>query len=159
MSSPYSFLTQKVLYAGVTCLGRKQPRPDRAPPQARWPPRRGDARHPTAQRVDGCRRPRPHRLLGPPAAVPDAAWTAGNWCNGGYDGELFNEVLLPFLEAIPQDQAAEIALKSAEEVDAFLLTVPDEVVEAALARPDRPNLDRGSHREGHLDQIEKALAG
>jgi len=85
-------------------------------------------------------------------------WTAGNWCNGGYDGELFNEVLLPFLEAIPPDQAAEIALKSAEEVDAFLLTVPDEVVEAALARPDRPNLDRGSHREGHLDQIEKALA-
>ena len=86
-------------------------------------------------------------------------WTAGNWCNGGYDGELFNEVLLPFLEAIPPDQAAAIALKSAEEVDAFLLTVPDELVEAALARPDRPNLDRGSHREGHLDQIEKALAG
>ena len=86
-------------------------------------------------------------------------WTAGNWCNGGYDGELFNEVLLPFLEAIPPDQAAEIALKSAEEVDAYLLTVPDDVVAAALARPDRPNLDRGSHREGHLDQIEKALAG
>ena len=26
-------------------------------------------------------------------------WAAGDWCNGGYDGELFNEVLLPFLEA------------------------------------------------------------
>ena len=86
-------------------------------------------------------------------------WTAGNWCNGGYDGELFNEVLLPFLEAMPPAQAAQIALRSAEEVDAFLRTVPDGVVEAALARPDRPNLDRGSHREGHLDQIEKALAG
>jgi hypothetical protein len=86
-------------------------------------------------------------------------WAAGHWCNGGYDGELFNEVLLPFLEALPPDQAAAIALQSAEEVDAFLLTVPDEVVAAALARPDRPNLDRGSHREGHLDQIEKALAG
>jgi hypothetical protein len=86
-------------------------------------------------------------------------WAAGHWCNGGYDSELFNEVLLPFLQAIPPDQAAAIALKSAEEVDAFLRTVPDEVVEAALARPDRPNLDRGSHREGHLDQIEKALAG
>jgi hypothetical protein len=86
-------------------------------------------------------------------------WAAGNWCKGGYDGELFNEVLLPFLEAIPPDQAAEIALKSAEAVDVFLLTIPDEVVEAALARPDRANLDRGSHREGHLDQIEEALAG
>ncbi len=86
-------------------------------------------------------------------------WAAGNWCNGGYDGDLFNEVLLPFLETIPPDRAAEIALKSAEEVDAFLLTVSDEVVDMALARPDRPNLDRGSHREGHLDQIEEALAG
>ncbi len=86
-------------------------------------------------------------------------WAAGDWCNGGYDGELFNEVLLPFLEAIPPDRAAEIALHAAEAVDAFLLTVPDEIVEAALARPDHPNLDRGSHREGHLDQIEKALAG
>ena len=85
-------------------------------------------------------------------------WAAGNWCNGGYDGELFNEVLLPFLETIPPERAAEMALKPAEEVDAFLLTVPDAVVGSALARPDRPNLDRGSHREGHLDQIEKALA-
>jgi hypothetical protein len=86
-------------------------------------------------------------------------WAAGNWCNGGYDGDLFNEVLQPFLEAIPPDRAAEIALKSAEEVDAFLLTVPNEIVDMALARPDRPNLDRGSHREGHLDQIEGVLAG
>jgi hypothetical protein len=86
-------------------------------------------------------------------------WAAGDWCDGGYDGELFNEVLLPFLETIPPDRAAELALMSAEQVDAFLRTVPDEVVEAAMARPDRPNLDRGSHREGHLDQIEEALAG
>jgi hypothetical protein len=86
-------------------------------------------------------------------------WAADNWCAGGYDGELFNEVLRPFLELIPSSRAAEIALQVAEEVDAFLLTVPDAVVEAALARPDRPNLDRGSHREGHLDQIEEALAG
>ena len=86
-------------------------------------------------------------------------WAAGDWCNGSYDGELFNEVLLPFLEMIPPLRAAEVALHAAEEVDAFLLTLPDEVVEAALARPDRPNLDRGSHREGHLDQIEKVLGG
>ena len=86
-------------------------------------------------------------------------WAAGDWCNCGYDGELFNEVLLPFLETIPPDRAAEMALKSAEEVDTFLLTVPDDVVGAALARPDRPNLDWGSHPEGHLDQIEEALAG
>jgi hypothetical protein len=85
-------------------------------------------------------------------------WAAGDWCDGGYDGDLFNEALLPFLEAIPTDQAAALALRAAEEVDAYLLAVPDEVVRAALARSDRPNLDRGSHREGHFDQIERALA-
>ena len=85
-------------------------------------------------------------------------WAAGDMCNGGYDGALFNEVLLPFLEMIPPEQAAAAALQSAEEVDLFLLTVPDEVVELALARPDRPNLDRGAHREYHLERIELALA-
>lgn len=86
-------------------------------------------------------------------------WAAGNLeCNGSYDGELFNETLLPFLGSIPPDRAVALALQFAAEVDDFLLAVPDEVVVMALARPDRPNLDRGSHREGHLDQIEQALA-
>jgi hypothetical protein len=85
-------------------------------------------------------------------------WAAGDLCHGGYDGELFNEVLLPFLEMIPPDRVAALAIATAEEVDAFLLAVPDEVVEMALARPDRPNLDRGSHRQYHLDRIEQALA-
>src|SRR6516165_6887179 len=44
-------------------------------------------------------------------------WAAGNWCDGGYDGELFNEVLLPFLEMIPPDRAVEMAVQTAEEVD------------------------------------------
>src|SRR3954471_12056243 len=43
-------------------------------------------------------------------------WAAGNWCNGCYDGELFNEALLPFLGTIPPDRAAEMALRTAEEV-------------------------------------------
>ena len=85
-------------------------------------------------------------------------WAAGDSCHGGYDGEVFNEVLLPFLEMIPADRAATLAVETAEEVDAFLLAVPDKVVEAALARADRPNLDRGMHREYHLDRIERALA-
>ena len=85
-------------------------------------------------------------------------WAAGVSCHGGYDGELFSEVLLPFLEMIPADRVAALAVETADEVDAFLLAVPDEVVEAALARPDRPNLDRGMHREYHLDRIERALA-
>jgi hypothetical protein len=85
-------------------------------------------------------------------------WAAGDWCSGGYHGELFNETSKPILELIPGERAAAAAVRAAEEVDAFLLEVPDEVVAQALARPDAPNLDRGSHREGHLDQIELALA-
>jgi len=85
-------------------------------------------------------------------------WSAGVDCHGAYDGEVFNETLQPILELIPGDRIAAAAVQVAEEVDAFLLEVSDEVVAAALARPDKPNLDRGSHRGYHLDQIERALA-
>ena len=91
-------------------------------------------------------------------------WTAGDMCGGDppdaarkYDGDIFNDAVHPLLELIPPERAAAAAVEAAEEVDAFLLEVPDEVVETALARPDAPNLDRGSHRQHHLDIIEKAL--
>ena len=63
-------------------------------------------------------------------------WAAGEEASGAYDGDVFNAALQPILEMIPHERAAA----------------------AALARPDAPNLDRGSHREGHLDRIEQALA-
>ncbi len=85
-------------------------------------------------------------------------WTAGDICSGAYDGDLFNATMQPLLEMIPPGRAAAAALQAAEEVDALLLEVSNEVVEAALARPDAPNLDRGSHREHHLDRVEQALA-
>jgi len=85
-------------------------------------------------------------------------WAAGIECSGAYDGEVFNETLQPVLDLVPPERATEFAVQSAEEVDALLLEVSDEVVAAALARPDAPNLDRGSHRGYHLDQIERALA-
>lgn len=84
-------------------------------------------------------------------------WAAGTDCFGGYHGDLFNEVLLPFLEMLPPREIGAVALRTAEEVDRLLLDLPDDVIRKALARPDAPNLDRGSHRAGHLDQIEKAL--
>lgn len=85
-------------------------------------------------------------------------WAAGEWCNGGYDGDLFNEVLQPILELIPPKATKVLAIEAAEAVDALLSQVSDELVTAALARPDKPNLDRGAHRKHHLDQIEKAIA-
>lgn len=56
-------------------------------------------------------------------------------CSGGYDGDLFNETAQPLLELIPPERAAAAAVRAAEEIDAFLLAVPDAAVEAALARP------------------------
>jgi hypothetical protein len=85
-------------------------------------------------------------------------WAAGKVCSGAYDANLFNAALQPMLEMIPHERAAAAAVQTAEEIDALLLEVSDAVVAAALARPDAPNLDRGSHREGHLNRIEQALA-
>jgi hypothetical protein len=85
-------------------------------------------------------------------------WAAGLEAHGAYDGEVFNEAMQPLLELIPPERIAALAVLTAEETDAFLLQVPDEVVAAALTRPDKPNLDRGSHRGYHLDQIERAVA-
>jgi hypothetical protein len=85
-------------------------------------------------------------------------WATGQQSTGSYDGEAFNAAMQPLLELIPPLQAAAAALQAAEEIDRFLLSLPDVVVATALARPDKPNLDRGSHRGYHLDQIEEALA-
>jgi hypothetical protein len=86
------------------------------------------------------------------------AWAAGTDCSGHYAGNVFNDAMQPLLEAIPPERAAALAVEAADEVDALLLELSDDVITAALARPDKPNLDRGSHRAHHLDQIETALA-
>jgi hypothetical protein len=85
-------------------------------------------------------------------------WAAGDICNGAYDGDVFNATVQPLLEMIPPERAAATAVQGAEEIDVLLLEVSGEVIEAALARPDAPNLDRGSHRQHHLDAVERALA-
>jgi len=92
-------------------------------------------------------------------------WAVGDMCAGEppddarkYDGDLFNDAAQPLLELIPPALAAAAAVVAAEEIDAFLLEISDEVVAMTLARPDAPNLDRGTHRGHHLDIIEKALA-
>lgn len=85
-------------------------------------------------------------------------WAAGDVASGAYDGDVFNDAVQPLLEMIPPERVAAAALQAAEEIDALLLELPDPVIEAALARPGAPNLDRGSHRAHHLDQVEQALA-
>jgi hypothetical protein len=85
-------------------------------------------------------------------------WAAGDFQTNADDGDVFNDALQPLLELIPPEQIAAAAMKAADEIDALLLELPDEVIEAALARPDAPHVNRGEHRGHHLDCIEEALS-
>lgn len=85
-------------------------------------------------------------------------WAAGDFRSGSYDGDVFNDAVQPLLELIPPVHLAAFAVQAAEEIDALLLELPDEAIEAALARPDAPHVNRGDHRRHHLDRIEETLA-
>jgi hypothetical protein len=85
-------------------------------------------------------------------------WSSGKYGPGEYDGEVFNAALQPLLELIPPERVAEAAVQTAEEIDALLLQLSDEVIADVLARPNPPRLDRGSHRGYHLNQIDEALS-
>lgn len=85
-------------------------------------------------------------------------WAAGDIRSGAYDSDVFNDAVQPLLAMIAPERVAAAAVQAAEEIDALLLELPDETIEATLARPDAPHLDRGEHRRHHLDRIEAALA-
>jgi len=69
-----------------------------------------------------------------------------------------NDSTRPLIHAIPPRQAAEIALRIAEETDELVASLSPELV--AKIDDDSPlNLVRAEHRGEHLDEIEAALAG
>ncbi len=86
-------------------------------------------------------------------------WAAGDIRSGAYDSDVFNDAVQPLLEMIAPERVAAAAMQAAQEIDALLLEMPDEAIDATLARPDAPHLDRGEHRRHHLDRIEAALGG
>jgi len=66
-----------------------------------------------------------------------------------------NESAKPFLLALPPRAAAELALHLAEEADARIKALSDELVEKIrVAGPF--NISRAEHRREHLDDIERA---
>jgi hypothetical protein len=85
-------------------------------------------------------------------------WAAGETQRtGAYEGDVFNDAMQPLLALIPPERAAAAAVQAAEELDALLLELPDETIQAAGDRPDGMPVDRGEHRRHHLDRIEAAL--
>jgi hypothetical protein len=72
------------------------------------------------------------------------------------EGDWLNDTTRPLIHAIAPREAAQLALRTAEEADALVARLP-------LDRmwpddPDSPiNAARGEHRGEHLDEIETAL--
>jgi len=70
-----------------------------------------------------------------------------------------NDAAKPMFLALPPRRAAELAVAIAEATDRKVASLSEELVRrnAALATPVM--LERANHRRGHLDDIERALAG
>jgi hypothetical protein len=69
-----------------------------------------------------------------------------------------NDSTRPLIHAIAPRQAAEVALRIAEETDQLVASLSPELV-ATLDEDSPLNLVRAEHRGEHLDEIEAALAG
>jgi hypothetical protein len=76
------------------------------------------------------------------------------------DVDWINDSARPLIHAIPPRDAAELALRLAEETDERVASLPADLVAGTWpADPNSPlNPLRASHRGEHLDEIEAALA-
>jgi hypothetical protein len=74
------------------------------------------------------------------------------------DVDWINDSTRPLIQAIPPRQAAEVALRIAEETDELIASLSSELV-AKLDANSPLNPVRASHRGEHLDEIEAALVG
>jgi len=136
----------------------EQSHADRTPAPARRAPDPRAIPRASAERLDGVRGAGAHRGVGPSAAVPDAPLGGRRRMPRQLRRRSVQRDVAADPRTLPAERVVAFAVQTAEEIDAFLLAVPDDVVAAALARPHKPNLDRGSHREYHLDQIERAVS-
>jgi hypothetical protein len=75
------------------------------------------------------------------------------------DVEWINNAAKPLCLALPSREAAQLALRLAEETDRRIAALPNELLERVLAAGAPFNLSRAEHRREHLDDIERALAG
>jgi hypothetical protein len=78
--------------------------------------------------------------------------------NPQIDINAFNDARLPGWLATPSPKAKQEALAAAEEMDARVAGLPDEMVAALLASGRPWVLERTLHRRAHLAEIEQALA-
>jgi uncharacterized damage-inducible protein DinB len=68
-----------------------------------------------------------------------------------------NDSAKPLCLALPPRAAAQLALRLAEETDARIAALSDDLLEKIIAIGQPFNLSRASHRSEHLDEIEQTL--
>lgn len=73
------------------------------------------------------------------------------------DIDWINDAGKPLCLALPPREAARLALRLAEEVDAKVAALDDEALAAIRAAGSPFNLARAVHRKTHLDEIERVL--
>lgn len=80
-------------------------------------------------------------------------WVAGD---AEPEGDWLNDTTRPLIHAIAPREAAKLALRTAEETDALVATLPPDRMWPV--DPESPiNPARSEHRGEHLDEIEAAL--
>lgn len=74
------------------------------------------------------------------------------------DTDAANDAAKPLCLALPPRDAAQLALRLAEEADGKVKALSDAMLAKIRAKGDPPfNLSRAIHRKEHLDDIERAL--
>ena len=73
------------------------------------------------------------------------------------DTDVVNEATRPLCLAIPPRQAAELAVRLADEVDSIIADLTPEMEEVIQVKGTSVKLRRADHRRAHLREIEKAL--
>jgi hypothetical protein len=71
--------------------------------------------------------------------------------------DIVNDALIPILLAIPPRKAAELAVATAGALDREIEALPDKLVKEIEALNEPHTLDRATHRNSHLDEIEAFL--
>jgi len=71
--------------------------------------------------------------------------------------DIVNDILIPFLLAIPVRKAAELAVTAARALDKDLAALSPRMVKAVESLNDEVALNRADHRNSHIDKIEAFL--
>ncbi|MEP7358334.1 MAG: hypothetical protein ABI847_13895 [Anaerolineales bacterium] len=93
------------------------------------------------------------------SALADHWRRAGSVTASPLDADVLNVAMLPVWLAVPPRRAVELALQAAEAANAGVAGLEAATLAGMQSVGNPLKLDRAEHRQEHIDQIERALAG